>query len=297
MLPLAAYRAAISLDEPFRPSVPAPPVDRLDERVRSALALLGTEPGAARLGLRDLGDLDAATARRALRALLTVRPPGPLPDGAPEAVDAVLGVQRALRSTVSVDQLPTLGREFPHGGRSVSLWRGDITALAVDAIVNAANSALLGCFQPLHACIDNAIHHAAGPRLRDDCHTVMTLQGTPEPTGTAKITRGYHLPAGYVLHTVGPVIEGRPDAQDAAALAASYQACLDLAAEVTAIRTLALCGVSSGVFGYPKDEAAAVALHTVADWLDAHPGRFDHVVFCVFGADDESAYRRALGAG
>lgn len=87
----------------------------------------------------------------------------------------------------------------------MTLWRGDITTLAVDAIVNAANSALLGCFQPLHPCVDNAIHSAAGPRLRDDCHTVITLQGTPEPTGTAKITRGHHLPAAFVLHTVGPV--------------------------------------------------------------------------------------------
>lgn len=291
MLPLAGYRAAIALDEPFRPSVPAAPDDRLDERVRSALGLLAADPAAARLGLPDLADVDDTTARRVLRALLTVRAPGPLPDGAAEAVDAVLGAERALRPTVSAHRLPVLSGELPF-----ALWRGDITTLAADAIVNAANGALLGCFQPLHACIDNAIHNAAGPRLRDDCATVMTLQGSPEPTGTAKITRAYHLPSRYVLHTVGPVIEGRPGASDAAALASSYRSCLDLAAEVETVRTLAFCAVSTGVFGYPKDEAAPVALRTVADWLDARPGRFDRIVFTVFGADDETAYRRALAA-
>ncbi|MEV7886905.1 protein-ADP-ribose hydrolase [Streptomyces sp. NPDC002817] len=289
MLPLAAYRAAIALDQPFRPA--AAPADRPAEQVRSALGLLATDPAAVRLGLRDLGDVDTTTARRVLRALLTVRAPGPLPGGAAEAVDAVLGAERALRPTVPAPQLPTIAPESP-----VALWRGDITTLAVDAIVNAANSALLGCFQPLHACIDNAIHNAAGPRLRDDCATVMTLQGSPEPTGTAKITRGYHLPARYVLHTVGPVIDGRPSPGDAEALASSYRSCLDLAAEVETVRTVALCAVSTGVFGYPRDEAAPVALRTVTDWLGAHPGRFDRIVLTVFGADDETAYRRALGA-
>ncbi|MFF4272414.1 protein-ADP-ribose hydrolase [Streptomyces sp. NPDC001536] len=291
MLSLAAYRAAIALDEPFRPSVPAAPADRAAEQVRSALRLLADDPAAARLGPRDLSDMDATTARSVLRALLTVRAPGPLPEGAAEALDAVLGAERALGPTVSADQLPVVSAEFP-----VALWRGDITSLAADAIVNAANSALLGCFQPLHACIDNAIHNAAGPRLRDDCATVMTLQGAPEPTGTAKITRGYHLPARYVLHTVGPVIDGRPGASDAEALASSYRSCLDLAAEVETVRTLAFCAVSTGVFGYPKQEAAPVALRTVAEWLDDRPGRFDRIVFTVFGADDETAYRRALDA-
>jgi hypothetical protein len=162
MLPLAAYRAAIALDEPFRPS--AAPADRPAEQVRSALGLLAADPAAVRLGPRDPGDVDATTARRALRVLLTIRAPGPLPGGAAEAV---LGAERALRPTMPARQLPTVAPESP-----VSLWRGDITALVVDAIVNAA-----------------------GPRLRDDCATVMTSQGSPEPTGTAKITRGCHLPA------------------------------------------------------------------------------------------------------
>ncbi|WP_369254411.1 protein-ADP-ribose hydrolase [Streptomyces sp. R35] len=303
MLSLAAYRAAITLDDPFRPAAIPAPADRLDEQVRSALRLLSVDPAVPRLGpradsLRGPVGVDAETARRILRALLTTRAPSPLPEGASDAVDAVLGAERHLRPTVSVDRLPTVAEEFPRSvfraaGQTV-LWRGDITTLAADAVVNAANSALLGCFHPLHTCIDNALHSAAGPRLRDDCHTIITLQGASEPTGTAKITRGYHLPARYVLHTVGPVIDGRPRASDAQALASSYRACMDVAAEVEMIRTLAFCAVSTGVFGYPKVEAAPVALRTVADWLDAHPGRLDRVVFTVFGDEDEQAYRRAL---
>ncbi|MGW7166442.1 macro domain-containing protein [Streptomyces sp. NPDC054884] len=303
-LPLTAYREAVALDEPFRPATAAAAADRLDAHVRAALRLLATDPAVPRLGLRadSLWNLDgtsAATARELLRAVLTVREPGPLPEGANDAVDALLGGERRLRPTVRVESLPTIEERFPGSvlpaGHRTVLWRGDLTVLDADAVVNAANSALLGCFRPLHPCIDNAFHNAAGPRLRDDCHAIMTLQGAPEAAGTAKITRGHHLPARYVLHTVGPVVDGRPQADDARVLASSYRACLDLAAEVETIRTVAFCAVSTGVFGYPRSEAAPVALRTVTDWLDAHPGRFDRVVFTVFGEDDEQAYRHALG--
>ncbi|KMS75217.1 Appr-1-p processing protein [Streptomyces viridochromogenes] len=305
-LPLTAYRSAVALDEPFLPTAAPATAARLDAHVRSALHLLSADPAVPRLGLRSdslrhLTNADADTARRVLRALLTVRDPGPLPKGADRELDALLGAERNLRPTVSVRELPTIEEEF-HGTPSQAaaetvLWRGDITTLAADAVVNAANSQLLGCFRPLHPCIDNALHNAAGPHLRDDCHTITTAQGAVEPAGTAKITRGYHLPARYVLHTVGPVIQGRPRAHDAQVLASSYRACLDLAAEVETIRTLAFCAISTGVFGYPKEEAAPVALHTVADWIAAYPGRFDRVVFTVFEDDDERAYRNALCVG
>ncbi|MEU8575176.1 protein-ADP-ribose hydrolase [Streptomyces asoensis] len=310
-LPLAAYRAAVALDEPFRPAAPPAEPARPDTHVRTALRLLSTDPAVSLLGLhadevRSLADtegsragVDATTRRRLLRALLTVRAPGPLPEGADRELDALLGAERELRRTVSALELPTIAAEFSGvsfpAAAGTAVWRGDITTLAADAVVNAANSRLLGCFRPRHPCIDNALHNAAGPRLRDDCHTVVTAQGAPEPTGTAKITRGYHLPARYVLHTVGPIVQGRPRARDARALASSYRACLDLAAEVETIRTLAFCAVSTGVFGYPKEEAAPVALRAVAEWTAARPGRFDRVVFTVFGDDDEDAYRRALG--
>ncbi|NEA98977.1 macro domain-containing protein [Streptomyces sp. SID13726] len=315
-LPLTAYRSAVALDEPFLPTAPPATAAQLDAHVRSALRLLSTDPAVSRLGLRsdslrhlaDTGapadapagtSADAATARRLLRALLTVRDPGPLPEGADRDLDALLGGERQLRPAVSALELPTMEEEF-HGTAFRSpaeavLWRGDITTLAADAVVNAANSQLLGCFRPLHPCIDNALHNAAGSRLRDDCHTIISARGATEPTGAAKITRGYHLPARYVLHTVGPLIHGRPHSTDAQALASSYRACLDLAAEVEDIRTLAFCAISTGVFGYPKEEAASVALRTVADWIAAHPGRFDRVVFTVSEDADERAYRNALG--
>jgi O-acetyl-ADP-ribose deacetylase (regulator of RNase III) len=309
-LPLTAYRSAVALDEPFRPAAAPATGARPDTHVRAALRLLSDDPAVPRLGLRsdsvrDLADAasgtDAVTARRVLRALVTVRDPGPLPEGADRELDALLGAERGLRPVVSPLELPTIQEKLPgttfRAPPEAVLWRGDITTLAADAVVNAANSRLIGCFRPQHPCIDNAIHNAAGPRLRDDCHTVITAQGTPEPTGTAKITRGYHLPARYVLHTVGPVVQGRPQAHDAQALASSYRTCLDLAAQVEAVRTLAFCAVSTGVFGYPKEQAAPVALRTVADWLTAHPGRFDRVVFTVFEDADERVYREALGAG
>ncbi|MFF0156673.1 macro domain-containing protein [Streptomyces sp. NPDC005263] len=309
-LPLSAYRSSVVLDEPFRPTAAPAPTGTLDAHVRSALRLLSGDPAVSRLGLRSdalrrLADAEsptgATTGRRVLRALLTVRDPGPLPEGVDQELDALLGAERHLRPTVSALEPPTIEEEFPgtafRAASEAVLWRGDITTLAADAVVNAANSQLLGCFRPQHPCIDNALHNAAGPHLRDDCHTIITAQQAPEPTGTAKITRGYHLPARYVLHTVGPVVQGRPHARDAQALASSYRACLDLAAEVETVRTLAFCAVSTGVFGYPKEEAAPIALDTVADWIAARPGRFDRVVFTVFADDDERAYRHALGVG
>lgn len=302
-LPLAAYRAAIVLDEPFRSDAGHEPDGRSADLVREALGLLGEDPAAARVGL--LSDTEArvddAAARRLLRAVLTVRDPGPLPTGTARALDALLAGERLARGTTDAESLPTVRDMLPHtayraADRTV-LWQGDLTTLAADAVVNAANSALLGCFRPMHPCIDNALHAAAGPRLRDDCHAVMSLQGHPEPTGTAKITRGYHLPARYVLHTVGPIVDSPVLPQHQQALAASYRACLDLAADVGGIRNLAFCGISTGVFGYPKTPAARIALDTVAEWLDLHPGRLDRVIFNVYADDDRAAYLQALTEG
>ncbi|MGW1215987.1 protein-ADP-ribose hydrolase [Streptomyces sp. NPDC002499] len=302
-LPLAAYRAAIALDEPFRPDTGHDPGDRSAGLVREALGLLADDSAAAKAGLvRGAADrVDDADARRLLRAVLTLREPAPLPTGTMRVLDALLAGERLVRETVDAASLPTVHDTLPHttyraADRTV-LWQGNLTTLCADAVVNAANSALLGCFAPMHACIDNALRAAAGPRLRADCHTIMSLQGHPEPTGTAKITRGYHLPARYVLHTVGPIVDGpvRPHHQQA--LAASYRACLDLAAEVNGLRSVAFCGISTGVFGYPKEPAARIALDTVAEWLDLHPGRFDRVIFTVYADDDRAAYLQALTEG
>jgi len=300
-LPLAAYRAAVALDEPFQPAATRDPEQWSGaDAVRALLDLLGDDPAAMRAGLRPgaADGLAEADARRVLRAVLTVREPAPLATEAAGALDMLLSRERRARPTTDAASLPTLRDTLPHtpyraAGRT-ALWQGDLTTLGADAVVNAANSALLGCFTPMHACIDNALHAAAGPRLRTDCHTIMSLQGHPEPTGTAKITRGTASATRYVLHTVGPVVDGPLRPPHERALAASYRACLDLAAEVDGVRTVAFCGISTGVFGYPRTPAAHTALDTVADWLDHHPGRFDRVVFNVYGDDDHAAYTRAL---
>lgn len=302
-LPLAAYRAAIALDEPFRPDAGHEPDDRSADLVREALGLLGDDPATLRAGLRRgaVDRLDDTAARRLLRAVLTVRGPGPLPTGTARVLDALLTGERLARDTIDATSLPTIRDTLPHttyqaDDRTV-LWQGDITTLGADAVVNAANSALLGCFVPMHPCIDNAIHAAAGHRLRADCHAIMSLQGHPEPTGSAKITRGYHLPARYVLHTVGPIVDGNVLPQHQQALASSYRACLDLAATLDGIRSVAFCGISTGVFGYPRTLAARTALNTVADWLALRPERFDRVIFNVYADDDLAAYLHALTEG
>lgn len=283
--PLQAYRAAIDLDRPFVPAGrPAPP-DRLAGLAETVLELLHPAAGAAQ-------------PREALRVALTRRHPAPMRPEVLTLLDSLLGGERALRPTIAPETLPVVAEDHPGSGypaaKHVSAWRGDITTLRADAIVNAANDTLLGCFRPHHQCVDNAIHDAAGPRLRADCHTIMTKQRVPEPTGTAKITRGYHLPARFVLHTVGPIVREPLRPQHEQALAASYRACLDLAAQVPQIRTIAVCAISTGVFGFPPAPAARIALTTVADWLGEHPTRLDRVILVSFDAAAEAIHHELL---
>lgn len=279
-LPLRDYRDAVALDEPFRPLSPPAPARGLGVLTGLALRLLGEDERVGRFALpRGL-----AEQRRLLRSVLTVREPAPLDPELQSVLDAVLGGERQQRELVNARSLPA----------PIAVWRGDITQLMADAIVNAANDAMLGCFQPFHPCVDNAIHAAAGPRLRADCHRIMAAQAAPEPTGIAKITRGYHLPAPFVLHTVGPIVRGKVLPAHEVALADAYRACLDLAAQVGSIRTIAFCGVSTGIFGFPKRAAARIAIGTVQDWLAAWPGRLDRVVFTTFGDEDDDAYRELL---
>lgn len=176
-----------------------------------------------------------------------------------------------------------------------AVWRGDITTLAADAIVNAANSQLLGCWVPGHYCIDNAIHTFAGVQLRIECAAIMRAQGHEEPTGQAKVTSAYNLPSSLVIHTVGPIVEnGKPTEQHKRLLAASYRNCLDAAAE-RRCKSIAFCCISTGVFGFPQEEAAHIAVDTVRAWLDANPKADMHVIFDVYTEKDEQTYRDILG--
>lgn len=282
LLALADYRRALALDERFV----APPPLPSEERAAAIEALL--------YHLDVAPPPPGADPRRLLDAALTERPPHPPLEGEPLALlDRLLAAEGRERSVTDALRLPRLDGAPLRQGARLALWQGDITRLSVDAIVNAANRELCGCFVPGHRCIDNAIHAAAGPRLRADCFTLRRLQGGTEPTGAAKATRGYHLPARYVLHTVGPIVAGGLGLEHERALASCYRACLDLAAELGA-RSLALCAISTGVFGFPRLPAARIALDTVDRWLDEHRRDLDLVVFDLFGDDDLAAYRRLL---
>jgi len=241
--------------------------------------------------------------RRTLRALLTVREPNPLPAEVQTQLDRLLQRETLERGLAHASNLPRIAQVFPGSsygaGNRCALWRGDITTLCVDAIVNAANAKMLGCFQPFHACIDNAIHSAAGPRLREDCHAIIQRQGCPEGPGRAKLTRAYNLPATYILHTVGPIVandEDRVFSEHEQQLSDCYHSCLDLAKRVSAIRSIAFCCISTGVFGFPQELAARIALQAVEQWLSSNPDSLDLVIFNVFREDDFEIYERLLKA-
>ena len=231
---------------------------------------------------------DETAQRRLLRALMNVRPPMPLAPEFLEVQDALLSAEREERGVVDASALPPV----PSDPRLV-LWQGDITRLQADAVVNAANSALLGCFVPCHGCIDNAIHSAAGLQLRDACSRIMLAQGCPEPNGQAKLTWGYNLPARYVLHTVGPIIQGRVTARDREELASCYRSCLDLAA-AHSLRSVAFCCISTGEFHFPRRDAAEIAAETVQKVLNQRTTSVERVIFNVFQDADAELYRRLL---
>ena len=172
----------------------------------------------------------------------------------------------------------------------IYLWKGDITTLKCGAIVNAANSGLTGCYRPCHSCIDNCIHTFAGVRLRYKCGQLMEQQGHEEPTGTAKITPAYNLPSDYIIHTVGPIVNRHLTDEHCRLLENSYKSCLDIAIK-NDISSIAFCCISTGVFGFPQDKAAEIAVHTVREFRTTHDIQ---VVFDVFGDDDYEIYKRLL---
>ena len=232
---------------------------------------------------------DLTSQRRLLRSLMNVRPPMPLEQGFLAMQDDLLSAERDDKGVVDGAALPVV-----NGHSQIAVWKGDITRLKVDAIVNAANSALLGCFHPCHGCIDNAIHSAAGLQLRDECNQIMQAQGHPEPNGQAKLTKGYNLPAWYVLHTVGPIIQGRVTHLNRQELASCYRSCLELAAE-HGLERVAFCCISTGEFHFPNQEAAEIAIKTVTDFLRKDMS-IKKVIFNVFKDIDETIYRCLLGA-
>lgn len=231
---------------------------------------------------------EGAAQRRLLRSLMNVRPPMPLKQEFLRVQDEVLSAEREAKGVVDAETLPAVD-----ANSKIAVWQGDITRLKADAIVDADNSALLGCFCPCHGCIDNAIHSAAGLQLRDECNQIMQAQGYPEPAGRAKLTRAYNLPAKYILHTVGPIVRGRVTRRDREELAACYRSCLELAAE-RGLETVAFCCISTGEFHFPNREAAEIAVKTVTDHLQ-HNTSIRKVIFIVFKDLDADIYRSLLG--
>lgn len=225
-----------------------------------------------------------------MRSLLNVRPPYPVGEDFIKAQDMELQRQAAEKGIVALSDIEPCRKD-----RRLRLWQGDITRLQVDAIVNAANSTLLGCFVPMHRCIDNAIHSAAGVQLRLACNRLMQAQGHPEPTGRAKITDGYNLPARHVLHTVGPIVRNdEPTLRQEQELADCYNSCLALA-DAHGLQSIAFCCISTGEFGFPQKRAAEIAVGSVRTYLDTIAStHINTVIFNVFKDDDLSIYRNLL---
>lgn len=230
---------------------------------------------------------DFLAQKQLLRGLMNIRPPRPISQSFLRIQDAYLQEEQRKRGIVSLDTLSPIQP-------GIYLWRGDITTLSCDAIVNAANSGMTGCYVPNHHCIDNCIHTFSGVQLRLDCANLMQQQGYAEPTGQAKITPAYNLPCRYILHTVGPIISGRVSRKDRAALASCYHSCLELAA-AHQLESVAFCCISTGEFHFPNEQAAEIAVQTVQQFLRQETS-VKQVIFNVFKDVDQTIYKRLLRA-
>ena len=221
---------------------------------------------------------------RLYRSLVNIRPAVKAGDDFLQAEDEYLTELTESKGITDIADLTPVEE-------GIYLWKGDITTLRCGAIVNAANSQMLGCFSPNHSCIDNAIHTFAGVQLRDICNTIMRTQGHEEETGKAKLTPGFNLPAKYVAHTVGPIVQGRLTGEHCRLLESSYKSCLEIAVQNN-VQSIAFCCISTGVFGFPQREAAEIAVRTVRDHLKTHDIK---VIFNVFTQTDYDIYKRLLG--
>ena len=222
-----------------------------------------------------------------LRGLMNVRRPVRIGADFLQVQDAYLQDETAAKGITDIADLTPIQP-------GLYLWQGDITTLKCDAIVNAANSGMTGCYIPNHRCIDNAIHTFAGVELRLTCEQLMEQQGYPEPTGQAKITPAFNLPCRYVLHTVGPIISGIVTKEDKELLASCYRSCLELAAE-NGLESVAFCCISTGEFHFPNDLAAEIAVRTVKEFLKKQAS-VKKVIFNVFKDLDNAIYEKLLRA-
>lgn len=252
------------------------------ERRKYLIEKLQAEKG-VRVSIPD----EAISQKRLLRALLNMRMPRPASAEFLQIQDEYLQEELRQKGVTDVSDMTPVAPE-------IYLWKGDITTLKCDAIVNAANSQMLGCFCPNHGCIDNAIHTFAGAQLRLECAQIMSRQGREEPTGHAKITKAYNLPCKYILHTVGPIVRGELTQKNEEDLASCYESCLALARE-RQLDSLAFCCISTGEFGFPNERAAQIAIDTVYGFK-ARTASNIKVIFNVFKELDYEIYSRLLKA-
>ncbi len=220
-----------------------------------------------------------------LRTLMNIRMPGALSEEYERVEDEYLRADNESKGITKIRDLVPVRDD-------IFLWQGDITTLECDAVVNAANSQMLGCFRPLHNCEDNCIHSAAGLRLRNYCYGIMRKQGHEEVPGQAKITPAFSLPSRYVIHTVGPVVNGELTSEHCRTLASCYESCLDCALEA-GCGSIALCCISTGVFGFPRREAAEIAVRAVTEWKERHKTSMK-IIFNVFLDEDMQIYSGIL---
>lgn len=230
-----------------------------------------------------------------IRSLMNIRRPKTVSEELLNLQDAYLQEELDGKGIVTLSDIPTI-KEVPFAEK-LSLWQGDITRLKIGAIVNAANSQLLGCFVPCHRCIDNAIHSAAGMQLREECHHIMTRRRAQygadyeEPTGTATLTKAYNLPCSYVIHTVGPIVYGGLNDALCQDLRNCYENVLTCCLE-NHIRSVAFCCISTGEFHFPNEKAAQIALEAVTAFLETHGNCMDRIVFNVFTDRDRKIYEK-----
>ena len=230
--------------------------------------------------------------RRILRSLMNIRMPRALPDSVLEVQDEYLTERAKDKGIVQLSDVPIIQEVL-------SVWQGDITRLKVDAIVNAANSQMLGCFVPMHTCIDNCIHTFAGVQLRAECNRQMDQlrirygRDYEQPTAVPMLTDAYNLPAKKVIHIVGPIVQGRLTPALEKDLADCYRNTLDMCLE-NGLKSVAFCYISTGVFHFPNQRAAEIAISTVKDWISAHPETMERVIFNVFMDEDRTYYEELL---
>lgn len=237
---------------------------------------------------RDISiSADIEQQKQLLRALMNVRAPQQIGKEFLRIQDEYLQYEIAAKGITDVAELTPVQQ-------GIYLWQGDITTLKCDAVVNAANSGMTGCYIPNHRCIDNAIHTFAGMQLRLVCDNLMEQQGYPEPAGSAKITPAFNLPSRYVLHTVGPVISGKVNKYERELLASCYRYCLELAAE-NKLESVAFCCISTGEFHFPNELAAEIAVQSVKKFFSLQTG-VKKVIFNVFKDLDKNIYQKLLGA-